>query len=184
MIKNCLASTGRAITKFWARLVRLSKKWRLHAIIYFLVLLLGLGIITFRQKAQYAAAYDLKAGHEIKAADLKAQDPGILKMFQPDPNLIVGMYLKTNVGANTPIWTRNVTATPPVTVEGKVLQVRLTGDAVIEKFRQTGSKVILSSPDSTEKHEGVIISVPGKPETDTSKSEAKATPAGQHLPDR
>ena len=182
--KNFCASKCCAITTFSAAFLALSKKWRLYAITYFLVLLLGLSIITLRQRAQYSAAYDLKAGHQVNAADLNAHSIDIFRMFRPDRNPIVGKYLKTDVGHNKVIWARNLSATPPAMIEANVVQVRLSENAVVEKFRRSGSKVILTSADSTEKHEGVIIGATGKPESGESKSETKATSAEHHGPDR
>jgi len=139
----------------------LVKRWWLYGLLYLVVLIIGLLMITVRQQLQQVATHHLKAGTELNRADLRPQGPSFLASFQQDSDQMVGKYLKTDVDANNPIWSENLTATPFVTTEDFVVKVKLGRNAVAAKFLQPNSKVVLTSENSAEKHEGVVITTTG-----------------------
>jgi hypothetical protein len=66
--------------------------------------------------------------------------------------------------------------------QGDVIEVRLTESTASAKFLEPKSKVVLSSTDSSERSEGVIIGTVGKSSTRGSKGETGAKAEGKTSP--
>jgi flagella basal body P-ring formation protein FlgA len=119
----------------------------------------------------------LKAGHLIEHSDLRSPIDRIPRVFRVDPKVIVGKYLKNDIDSGKPIWQNSVSSAPMVSADtqGYVVQVRLAEGTAPAKFLQPKSKVVLSSTESTDKREGVIIGTVGKSSPRGSKGETGAT---------
>jgi len=183
-IKKLLGNLLHAVTNFFISVFRVIYRWWLFALTYFAVLVIGLYLITIRQRAQSIAALDLKADHQIQPSDVRSPVDCIPPIFRVDQKVIVGKYLKNDIDSGKPIWQNSVSSAPIATTDtqGDVVQVRLAEGAASAKFLQPKSKVVLSSTDSTEKSEGVIIGTVGKSSPRRSKGETSATAEGKTSP--
>jgi hypothetical protein len=182
-IKKWVGDSVHAVTTF--SVLKVMYRWWLFALTYGVVLGIGLGLITIRQRAQYIAAVDLKTDRPIQSSDLRSPVDRIPRIFRVDQKIIVGKHVKNDVDRGKPIWQNNLSAAPAVTSDtpGNVVQVRLNEGTVSATFLQPKSKVVLSSTDSTEKSEGVIIGTPTKTAPRESKGETGATAQGKPSPE-
>jgi hypothetical protein len=175
--EKSLDSLSCPVAKFFSGSLRIIYRWWVFAVTYCVVLGVGLYLITIRQRAQYIAALDLKADHLIQSSDFRPPINRIPRIFQVDQKIIVGKYLKNDIDSGKPIWQNSVSSAPIATTDsqGDVVQVRLAEGTASAKFLQPKSKVVLSSTNSDEKSEGVIIGTSTKTAVRGSKGETGAT---------
>jgi hypothetical protein len=155
------------------------------AVIYLVILVVGLGAIELRLRAnnphaglvgrapllvaaynwifrpermQYVAAADLKANHKIDPSDLTQLDKSFCD-YLPSLKDITGKYLKREVTAGKPVLLQNLSEAPTVEPRSDswIVSLRLALDPRAEKILQPESSVdVLLS--STEKVNGKILS--------------------------
>lgn len=159
------------------------RKWKGALLVYFFVLVFGIGIIEWRicsaqlhpgwvgraplltlvynwfahpERLHYVAAVDLKAKHKIEATDLTELDPSLGDML-PARDTLVGKYLKKPVRSGRPVLPKNLDDVPPIEPSDKwMITLSVTADAKSEKALEPDSAISLVLP-SNDKLEGKIL---------------------------
>jgi hypothetical protein len=115
--------------------------------------------VFWPERLQYVASSDLHRGHMLVETDLAVGSNvrSYLRPYLPVKSSLIGKYLLTDVGKNTPLNEKNLTANLPVRPEnGTIVHVRLKQKPAAD-FLEPPNVVTLSSTAGSGKVEGIVI---------------------------